>query len=66
MKHPHHAVDAVLDFEPETTGQPLVVGQPPPPVQESLHDGVPAPEHHQGPDDSHRPDDASGAPDRSR
>lgn len=70
MKHPHHAVDAVLDFEPETTGQPVVVGQPPPPMQESLH-GAPAPAspheavptHDPVPTDAHLPD-GSGAPDR--
>ena len=68
MKHPHHSVDAVLDFEPETTGQPVVVGQPPPPMQESLH-GMSAPTHEHAPAhdpvpaDSHLPD-ASGAPDR--
>ena len=62
MKHPHHALDAVLDFEPESTGQPIVVGQPPPPMQESVH--VPgAPSHDPVPSDSHLPD-ASGAPDR--
>ncbi len=68
MKHPHHAVDAVLDFEPETTGQPVVVGQPPPPMQESVH-GAPWPAHDPGrahdpvPTDGHLPD-GSGAPDR--
>lgn len=63
MKHPHHALDAVLDFEPESTGQPIVVGQPPPPMQESAH--VPAARSHDPapPSDSHQPD-ASGAPDR--
>lgn len=69
MKHPHHALDAVLDFEPETTGQPVVVGQPPPPLQESLgamssppHDPVSSSPHDPVPSESHLPD-ASGAPD---
>ena len=61
MKHPHHALDAVLDFEPETTGQPIVVGQPPSPLQEQVH--LPAgPPHDPVPSDSHLPE-ASGAPD---
>ena len=62
MKHPHHALDAVLDFEPETTGQPIVVGQPPPPLQEQGH--LPAEPHDPVPSDSHLPG-ASGAPDLS-
>ena len=61
MKHPHHALDAVLDFEPETTGQPVVVGQPPPPIQESLR-AAPSATHDPVPTDSHLPE-ASGAPD---
>ena len=62
MKHPHHALDAVLDFEPESTGQPIVVGQPPPPMQEYVHlPGTPS--HDPVPSDSRLPD-GSGAPDR--
>lgn len=63
MKHPHHALDAVLDFEPEATGQSIVVGQPPPPMQEPLHVGPGAP-HDPAPADSNLPE-ASGAPGRS-
>ena len=63
MKHPHHALDAVLDFEPEATGQPSVVGQPPPPLQESLR-GAPAAGHDPVPADGSLPH-VSAAPDLS-
>jgi hypothetical protein len=62
----------VLDFEPETTGQPIVAGQPPPPLEETFHLPVaaasPGParggrRHDPVPADSHLPE-GTQAPER--
>jgi hypothetical protein len=62
MKHPHLAMDAVLDFDPEPTGRPIIADQARPPAQESITEATPPP-HDPVPVDSHLPE-ASGAPER--